>query len=411
MTGMAGDSTIDLRPAFENVLGDRDLRGYFLAYGSLFFVSEVFTQALPLYFRELGVSLAILGLITSASNAFELAAEPVSGILSDRIDRALLAAAAAVAMAALFGMLAFATAVLALAALIVGVSLAKLVFRNAVTPAIADALEDGVEGLGWGLRDVAIYAGSALGLAVGGAVATATGTVGVVFLPLVVVMAGTATLLWGRRDGGGDDEERIRQPSTADVRRALFDVAPIEAFREISDWNVLARFCVIEAFATLGSGMTLFLLPAFAADVGVPVGGVLFVFSASHLLSAPMSLLGGGLADRYSRKWLYVGSYAASTAMLLSFGVARDVWLFGVGMAIFVGKSAFAPAVTSYFFDQFDEGESGRAWSVEGMVSRGAGIVAPAVGGFLYGIDPRWTFLVGGLLMGVGAAVSVTLPE
>jgi len=223
----------------------------------------------------------------------------------------------------------------------------------------------------------------------------------------VAVMAGTAILLWGRRDGptGG------ASLSPGDLRTALGDVAPVDDFREISNWNVLGRFCVIEAFASLGGGMTLFLLPAFAADVGVPVGAVLFVFSASHLLSAPMSLVGGGLADRYSRKWLYVGSYASSTAMLLTFGVAGGVPLFAVGMAVFVGKTAFAPAVTSYFFDQFDEDESGRAWSVEGMVAKAAGIVAPGVGGFLYGIDPRSTFLVGGVLMGVAAAVAVTLPE
>jgi MFS family permease len=80
-------------------------------------------------------------------------------------------------------------------------------------------------------------------------------------------------------------------------------------------------------------------------------------------------------------------------------------------VVIFAFKPAIAPAVLGYFFDQFDEAESGRTWSVGGMVSTAGGIVAPTAGGVMYRIDPRSTFPLGGALTSVGAAVAVTLTE
>lgn len=399
------------------LLRDGDLRAYYLAFAALAFVWEVYGRALPLLFEQVGLSLALLGIARSAGSALALVAEPVSGLLADRVDRAAMAAVAGVALGAVLGSLSVARSAPLLVSLVALAPPARQFVTNAVTPAVDAAVEDGAEGRGWALRDVGLYGGSALGVGVAGAAVAATRDVGAAFVPLVVVSLAAGTVLWRRRDGAVPAGVVV-----ASVRAALADAAPLAAFREVSDWSVLARLCAVEALAVLGAGMSLFLLPAYAVVVGVPAGAVLFLFAAYNLLAAPVSLYGGGLADRRSRKWLYVANYAAEAAMLLGFalaagvpgvgaGAAIGVPLFAAGLALYVGQTAFEPAVLAYFFDQFDEGEAGRAWSVEGAVAKAAGVVAPAAGGALYAVAPRLPFLVGGVLMAGATLVAVTLPD
>jgi phage-related minor tail protein len=48
---------------------------------------------------------------------------------------------------------------------------------------------------------------------------------------------------------------------------------------------------------------------------------------------------------------------------------------------------------------------------MSGTVSRGIGMVAPAVGGLLYGVDPHAPFAVGAVVTAAGFAISLTLPR
>jgi MFS family permease len=413
------------------LLRDGDLRAYYLAFAALAFVWEVYGRALPLLFEQVGLSLALLGVARSAGSALALVAEPVSGLLADRVDRAAMAAVAGVVLGAVLGSLSVARSAPALVALVALAPPTRQFVTNAVTPAVDAAVEDGAEGRGWALRDVGLYGGSALGVGVAGAAVAATRDVGAAFVPLFVVSLVAGAALWCRRAGDapvGTVLAPVRESDTPvgavviSMRDALAGAAPLAAFREVSDWSVLARLCVVEALAVLGAGMSLFLLPAYAVVVGVPAGAVLFLFAAYNLLAAPVSLYGGGLADRRSRKWLYVANYGAEAAMLLGFALAAGVPvpgveaavgvpLFAAGLALYVAQTAFEPAVLAYFFDQFAEGEAGRAWSVEGVVAKAAGVVAPAAGGALYGVAPRLPFLVGGVLMAGATLVAVTLPD
>ncbi|MFB6077049.1 MAG: hypothetical protein ABEK12_02880, partial [Candidatus Nanohaloarchaea archaeon] len=80
-------------------------------------------------------------------------------------------------------------------------------------------------------------------------------------------------------------------------------------------------------------------------------------------------------------------------------------------LALFVLQTGFEPAVLAYFFDQFDESESGRAWGIDGTVERGAGLVAPALGGFIYAMDPHLPFVAGTVLVAAGTLLALTLPR
>ena len=418
---MAGRNTfVRVREGVAPLVGDRELRAYYLVFAAVWFAGEAYAQALPLYFREVGISLAVLGVVRSAASVANLVAEAPAGLLADRVDRATVAAVACAGLGVLLVAFPVARTAVLVGAAVVAVALARQFVGSSVTPAISEAVDDERAGLGWGVRDVGIYGGSAAGLVVAGAVTARSGTVSAVFLPGGVAALLAAVFLWTRvADHAMPRSPRPRE-WTRSLRKILADVSPLADFRAVSNWRVLGLFCIVKAFVTAAGGLSLFLLPAYAADTGFTPAVALGLFAASNLFGAPLSLVGGLLTDRYSRKWLYVGNYATEMVMLGAFALAGTGIgsgtvgarpLFVLGLALFVVQTAFEPAVLAYFFDQFDDDEAGRAWSVGGVVSRTTGIVAPAAGGVLYTVDPLFVFLAATVLMGAGTAVALVLPE
>jgi MFS family permease len=386
-------------------LRDRDVRSFVGLYFLLFVVTDASQQALALYYRALGIPIAALGLAKSVGNALEAVAATPVGILADEVDRTAMATVAGLALG--LALLAFPLAggPVVLGGLVVGLALARLAFGLAVTPLIDETLEDGSEGLGWGLRDVGIYLGSAVGLALAGVVVRAGDGVRWVFPALVPPTLVLVGILW-----------RLRAPEFGD-RPAVRDLlpawppAPLDPIRKISRPGVLLRLLVVKFLVNFGMGASFYLVPVLALDLGLRAEEFLFALGVSNVLAAPLSVAGGLASDRLPRKFLYVGNWAVEALMLGAFALARGPLLFGVGIALFVVQTGFEPAVLAYFFDQLEDEESGRAWGISGTVAKGVGIVAPAVGGVLYGVDPHVPFAVGAVATAAGAAVAVTLPR
>ncbi|WP_135854800.1 MFS transporter [Halorussus salinus] len=390
----------------DGVLRNDKLRALFPAFVGIFLVGELYKQALPLYFEAVGIPLAVLGVVKSAANAVEIGVSPVAGVLADRTDRMGLAAVAAVAASVVLAAFALRPGRAVVTGLVVLTAVALLLLNNAITPAVNAALEEGVEGIGWGVRDVGMYLGSGVGLAAAGALVSRTERVEVIFLVAVPVLLGVGAVAWRRRSGGA-----LRAALSDIELDDLFAIGVREQVRSVSNRRLLYAFCLVELATTAGMGMTMFLLPALATDLGLAASGYLFVYSASRLVGAPASLVGGVAADHLPKKWLFVANYAVEGAMLVAFGLADGPALFLVGMALFVVQTTFEPGVVAYFFDNFDDEEGGTIWGIKGSVHKVANVAAPVVGGGLYAIDPHLSFLAGGGLMLVGSGIATTLPR
>jgi MFS family permease len=445
-------------------LWDPHVRTLLVAFGALFFVTELYTAALPLLFDTVGLSAAAFGLARSVAAGVETAGSAWLGALADDHGRVRVALVACLAVAVALVGFAVAGSLPTLVGLVVVVAVGRLGVTNAITPAVSAAFDDGEDaadddddnaGVGWGLRDVVLYGGSALGLAVGGRL-TALSDVRAVFPALAVVVLGLAALLWRRVDEDGDDEESGDRDdeesgdgddsrSTTEEQRG--DVEPtagtetVEAAESTSEWSrtrrtvswvrsrlgaavapfrdlprpwVFARIAVVTFTAEAG-GAALAFLPLLAVDTGGSAAGFLAVYGAAHLLAAPLSVVGGVLADRLSRKRLYVINFLTEAAMLAAFaGTALagvETVAFVAGLALFVLQTAFEPAVLAYFFGVFPESERGRVWGVDGTVARAAGLLSPVLLGWLYGIDPQLPFLLGAGLVATGTVVATTLPN
>lgn len=390
----------------DGVLRNRRLRALFPAFVGVFLVGELYQQALPLYFRAVGIPLSVLGVAKGVANAVEIGVSPVAGALADRADRMEVAALAAVGMGVALAAFALRPGRLAVAGLVVLVAVASLLLNNAITPAVNAALDDGVEGIGWGVRDVGMYAGSAVGLAAAGGLLARTERVEAVFLLALPVLVGVAALASRRSEGGS-----LRAALAGVEPGELLSLGVREQVRSVSNRRLLYAFCAVELATTAGMGMTMFLLPALATDLGLAASGYLFVYSASHLVGAPASVVGGVAADHLPRKWLFVANYAVEGAMLIAFALADGPAVLLVGMGLFVVQTTFEPGVVAYFFENFDDEEGGIIWGVKGSVHKVANVAAPVAGGALYAADPQATFLVGGGLVFVGAGVATTLPR
>lgn len=390
----------------DDVVRNDRLRALLPAFVGAFLVGELYAQALPLYFRAVGIPLSFLGVAKGAANAAEIAASPVAGTLADRFDRMRIAAGSAAVGSAALAAFALRPGRVAVAALVVVIAVALLVLNNSITPAVNAALDEGVEGIGWGVRDVGMYVGSAAGLAAAGALLARTERVEAPFLLAVPVLLGVGAIARRRGTGGS-----LRAALSGVELRDLFGVGVREQVRSVSDRRLLYGFCLVELLTTAGMGMTMFLLPALATDLGLAASGYLFVYSGSRLVGAPASLVGGVAADHAPKKWLFVANYAVEGAMLVAFAVADGAALFLAGMGLFVLQTTFEPGVVAYFFERFGDEEGGTVWGVKGSVNKVANVVAPVVGGALYAVDPHLAFLVGGGLLFAGAGVATTLPR
>lgn len=396
----------------DGVFRNEKLRVLFPAFIGIFLVSELYKQALPLYFETVGIPLAFLGVAKGVASAVQISFSPISGALADQVDRMRMAAVAAVGMGISLAAFTLRPGPLVVGSLIVVTAVASLVLNNAITPAVNAALEEGVEGIGWGVRDVGMYAGSAIGLAVGGVILSRTNRVEFVFLLTLPVLLTVGIIAWTRSSGGSFEVKlgELDIGSALNLGNALnFGIR--EQIRSVSNRRLLYSFCVVELATTAGMGMTMFLLPALATNLGLAASGYLFVYSASRLIGAPASLVGGIAADHLPKKWLFVANFAIEGVMLVAFAFAGGPALFLFGMALFVVQTTFEPGVVAYFFENFDDEEGGTIWGIKGSVHKMANVVAPVVGGGLYAIDPQFTFLVGGGFMFVGAAVATTLPR
>ncbi|PSQ16314.1 hypothetical protein BRD00_11545 [Halobacteriales archaeon QS_8_69_26] len=448
-----------LRVAVRGILGDPDLRTLYAVYLLLFVVAELYRQALPLYFRALGIPIAVLGLGKSVATALEVLASPAFGVAADEYDRFAMAAVAGLVLAGAFALLGVAATPAALVALMALIAVTRLALNNAATPAVDEALDGEFAGIGWGIRDVSIYGGAALGLALGGVVSSVLPSVRFAFFALVPVLLLTTALLWRNRDGvdregsgdgetggagddapegsesgaaegsddgtpGGSGSNEAEGPGDgeADDREGSSpggDRSPLDRVRsglrpsvpDLPNPPVLARFLAITLLSNGGMGMTVFLLPVLAVDLGIGAGEFLFLFSGSFAVSAPLSVLGGVAADRFDRKYLYVGNFLAETLMLAAFAVASSVPLFVVGTALYVVQTTFEPAVATFFFDSFDEDVAGTAWGITGTASKAAGVAAPVGGAVLYELDPAFAFAAGAVLLAGATLVALTLPR
>ena len=400
---LAKSLQLAISDSFQELSKNKNLQALYLAFAGIWFVNDLYSQLIPLLFTQIGISPAVIGLAWSLVALIQIVCSPIVGVIADEYDRMTTGAICSFILALLFLLFVLVDSTIVIVSTMLAVGGLRLLIGNTATASVSEKLPDEIAGIGWGLRDAFIYLGSSIGLAIGGMIVGVYSDIRYGFLALIPTMFLVGVLFLSRSSPTFSQDIELPEMSTSFISDIL------DSFREISDWNTLSKFIVVKAFVGFGMGGTMFLLPVFATDIGINASEFLTIFAASHFVGILMSLVGGIAANFLPNKILYVANFATEALMLLMFAFTTNIFFFGVAMALFVIQTAFEPAVIGFFFDQFDDEESGRAWSIDGLVSKGVSIIAPTIGGIVYGVDPRLAFVGGGMLTAFAAAVAITI--
>jgi MFS family permease len=400
---------------------------------------------LPLYFRDHGVDLAMMGFVVAAWPAARLLSEPVFGWLADRTRRVPLMLVGLIGTG-LFVILALGsptpTAFLVLRAL---TGLSSAIYDPAARGYLVDATPTERRGEAFGLYGAAQMGGLLFGPAIGGFAAAIAGGIDVVF-----VVCAVAT--WVAARGGGlsgretpTDRAAVRAPAVgraglpvdetvlagepiaaalADAnppaleRATPSDAAPARPTRLRNRLLAAAVILQVGSFYASGTYEVIWSLYLEAHGAGLDLIGLTFaMFGLPILILSPFA---GRLVDRRGPLlFIVAGSIAAGICGVL-YTIAPDpLWFVPLILIEASGFAFLSPALFAVVAAGSPAGRSSTAQGIFGSAGTLGAIVASVSAGYLAEIDlrlPFWVFsavmtasLVGALLVG-GRAIGRLAP-
>lgn len=176
----------------------------------------------------------------------------------------------------------------------------------------------------------------------------------------------------------------------------------------------LSVLCLCALTTAIDITITNVALPFIGRDLDASVAGLQLVIDAYNIVLAGLLVLGGGLADRFGRRKLFLAGYALfGVSCVLAAFSPSTVALVGARAVMGIGAAgviAPALAIVAAMYPPEQRGGAIGLWAVFGATGLALG---PIVGGFL--LDHFWwgsVFLVNVPLVVLGVAVGmVVIPE
>jgi len=319
-----------------------------------------------------------LGLISFAGLAIGAVLQPVVGWLSDRwrhrLDRPVLAAAAAAPAIVGLWLLAGATGAIAVIAGYVIVQASGAAIQANQQAFIPERVAVDLRGRASGLKTAFDIGGSFLAFVVLGALLATGEVVPAALVIAAVLVVAIAVMLLGVPRGVGN----ARAPAAATSSHEPLRLPPGLTFL------VAARFLFL--FGTYAVGRFLLLLvaerlgiaPERAAD---DAGALLAILT---LATAAGALPAGWLADRVSRRDLMVGgAMLAAIGVLVLVPAAGSAGLLAGGLLMSIGTAAFVTANWAETTAIVPAGEAGRLMGIANvgtaLAAAAAGLVGPLI--------------------------------
>ena len=368
-----------------------------MLYADTFTMAVGFYMLVPLlavhFLDSLGLSIALVGLLSAVRSAAQNGLMPITGWIADRVDYRKAISIGVLIRAVGFAMLGTAqsTSALVLASVLTGAGGA--LFHPASYAAYAALAEGRDKVRVYATRELVSNLGFVVGPVVGGLVAgldfsyvswTAGGLFVVAFLVTVI---GLPSGLAGAR------QEHVRLRSVFADRAFL-------------------RYCVLAASLGLLVSQLYLVVPVRARDVLPSTAGLGLVYSAAAVLMVATMLP----LSKLTSATLRPGQVLALGALSLALGIAvMGLWdsaagLF-VGVGIFTLGQIFAqPTMNAVAAGYATDGSIASYFGVQGLAFAIGGVVGNAVGGLLYTVAegsgvvatlPWFAFLAGGVLLAV----------
>lgn len=353
----------------------------------------VITPLLPIFLKELGTAsdLALWsGLVFSGSSLASALMAPVWGSLSDRFGERVMLIRAGFAIAASYGLTAFATSHVQVLWLRIAVgSLAGYI--PAATMLIAANTPDEELGFAMGVLQTTIAVGTITGPLIGGVLAEAFSIRGAFVGGAVMPAIAALLALYGVK------ETKAAQGEARSVLGDIRAVVSIPALQALSVILMLTQAGALVVQPTL----PLFISQLVEANVPLATGVVFSLFGVSTAIAAP--LVGRWKDCSYISMLAY--SLFASAVLSALQGLSRSILTLGILRLIFgVPGAAMSVAINVLIAQAVSPETRGRAFGVMNGVSYGGAVLGPLIGGFLgsrFGV--RSSFFGCAVLYGIAA--------
>ncbi len=154
------------------------------------------------------------------------------------------------------------------------------------------------------------------------------------------------------------------------------------------------------ALLALGRGGLNFFLPAFLSESkGIPIASAAFFYSSLPLFGIFGQIIGGFASDRTSEKVIIeVLMVLQVVTILLIYFIKMELVLLGIFCLFGAVSSALWPVTASLTAQSSIERNRGAAFGIYMAPQNILGAFAPAIGGFLKGINYSWLFGFASLL-------------
>jgi MFS transporter, DHA1 family, multidrug resistance protein len=376
---------------------------------------------MPLYFKENGVDLEMLGYVIAAWPAARLIGEPVFGWVADRAPRVPLMVGGLVGSAIFTGLALVFVNPVAFLVLRALTGLATSVYDPAARGFITDATPAERRGEAFGLYGAAQMAGLLLGPAIGGIGAEVFGGIGFVFAfcALATVVAAIAVALRVRESaqaGRGHVEPRTdvaEFPAESVAAHRRVSARPDDAVRRAqAPRTLLNRLLLVAVIVNVGGyfagGTYEVIWSLFMESRGASRGLIGLTFAMFALPVLVVSPLAGRWVDREGVYWFVVlGSLAAAIASVLYPFVPHPVLVIPILFLEATGFAILNPALFTIVAAASPAGRSSTAQGLFGAAGTVGTIVAAIVTGYLAEVDLRYPFWLCSIVMSVFLVIAL----
>ena len=193
------------------------------------------------------------------------------------------------------------------------------------------------------------------------------------------------------RGGGPLDTVRVRGRSCP-LRRAWSDrrieyaahVLRLPAVPHERRWQGLLVICVAMFISAVDMTAVNIALPAISADLGAGVGELQWVVDGFLVALAGLLLVGSGLADRFGRRRVFLGGFAAFAAASVLAALSRTTGaLIGARALMGAGAACVLPPALALLAVMFPPEERPRALAIWATFAGVGMSLGPVVGGIL----------------------------
>jgi MFS family permease len=368
------------------------LRWFLLAMILANIGGEMAYGLLPVYLRELGATVAQVGLVFSVMSLILLVLQLFGGLLSDALGRLRTIALGSVAAATGYLLLPLSPSwrwvMLALGL----ETLSGALVGPSFAPFIAEQSSEENRGRVFGLAYGVFMVVSVIGPALGGSLAGHLGFRAMLLVAFVLYACAAGLRVWMARCGRFAGTRSAQRPTLQTLQEQVRQMARLWAAGGLLPWIGLTLALRDSALQLCGQMQPLYL----AQVAGLSLAQIGWLGSAAGTAKMGATYLAGGFADRRGERLAITGGLLLEATGLLIFVLARSLWAFAAAMAVVAaGGGVLMTAYSSLLSRAVPEKSRGLASATLQTTSGFLQLPAPWMGGQVWErLSPRAPFAI-----------------